>query len=302
MDENMNDAEINNITNSIDKQETVNGLNKLTSSTNNQSSHSRPPLLRQNTINYKRTPSDTDVIKLPVPSGEPPINVEDDETVLGVSAYSILRYMYLALLVYSFLIAYITQCSWYTMLVFYFVEYILFYLWHWQAHHRIWWIPFNEGCYKKHKEHHWEIYPPKNFYGILKPPINQTNRNTDPLPISTWDYMRHKTWVSDHEGLLILLTFIQLASARLIFHCSYSTIVCALLGFIIMGFIGNWLHHAYHVEDHWLERYKWFHELRALHYIHHLGTAKHNYGVLNMTLDRFLGSFTFTGTKNNKKH
>ncbi len=31
--------------------------------------------------------------------------------------------------------------------------------------------------------------------------------------------------------------------------------------------------------------------------IHHLGTAKHNYGVLNMTLDRFLGSFTFNDTK-----
>ena len=113
--------------------------------------------------------------------------------------------------------------------------------------------------------------------------------------------MRHKTWVSAYEGLLILLTFIQLICARLFFHCSYSTIGCAFFSFMIMAFIGNWLHHAYHVEDRWLERYKWFHELRALHYVHHLGTAKHNYGVLNMTLDRFLGSLTFSGTKSKTK-
>jgi sterol desaturase/sphingolipid hydroxylase (fatty acid hydroxylase superfamily) len=263
-------------------------------------SNPAPSFVRQLTINYDRTPVTADVVKLIVPAGERPINVVNDTSVLEVSAYSILRYMYAALILYSFLVSYVTGCFWYTMLLFYLVEYIAFYLWHFQAHHRVWWIPFNEGCYNKHKEHHWELYPPKDFYGARKRQTSETNNsgtNGDPLPISWWDYMRHKTWISDHEGLLILLTFIQLVAARLFFHCSYSTIGCAFFGFMIMAFIGNWLHHAYHVEDHWLERFKWFHELRALHYIHHLGTAKHNYGVLNMTLDRFLGSFTFSGTK-----
>ena len=259
----------------------------------NKKSNSTPSFVRQNTINYKRTPIDADVIKLPVPTGERPINVVNDSGIFGISAYSILRYMYAVLLLYSFLVAYATDCYWYTMLVFYFVEYIAFYFWHFQAHHRIWWIPFNEGCYKKHREHHWEIYPPKDFYGA------RMQTNSDSLPITWWDYMRHKTWVSDHEGLLILLTFFELVGARVFFHCSYSTIGCAFIGFMIMAFIGNWLHHAYHVEDHWLERFKWFHELRALHYIHHMGTAKHNYGVLNMILDRFLGSLSFRCKKSN---
>ncbi|CAF3514577.1 unnamed protein product [Rotaria sp. Silwood1] len=271
----------------------------------NHSSNPKPPLVRQATINYSRTPIDADVVKLPVPTGEPSINVENDASILGVSGYSILRYMYATLITYSFIVSYMTGCCWYTILLFYFVEYFAFYLWHWQAHNRLWWIPFNEGCYKKHKEHHWELYPPNDFYGVRERQTDQMSSpasSVDPLPISWWDYMRHKTWVSDHEGLLILLTFIQLIIARLVFHCSYSTIVCAFFGFMIMAFIGNWLHHAYHVEDHWLERFKWYHELRALHYIHHLGTAKHNYGVLNMTLDRFLGSFTFSGTKTNETH
>ena len=237
---------------------------------------------------------------MPVPAGEPLINVLSDSSILGVSAYSILRYMYAALLAYSLLVSYVTSCSWYTMLVFYVVEYIAFYLWHWQAHNRVWWIPFNEACYKKHKEHHWETYPPKDFYGTRKIKIGKeksANSNGTSLPISTWDYMFRGSWVTAHEGLLFLLTLLQLIAARLLFHCSYATIGGAVIGFVIMGFIGNWLHHAYHVEDYWLERYKWFHELRALHYVHHLGTAKHNYGVLNMTLDRFLGSLTFSGTK-----
>ena len=268
---------------------------KLSSSSS--SSHRPPPLTRQVTINYRRTPVGADVVKLAVPSGEPSINVENDASVLRMSAYSVLRWMYVALLVYSFLVSFLTACPWYAMLLFYFVEYLLFYFWHWQAHHRISWIPFNEGCYQKHKEHHWELYPPKDFYGARKRSMNGSETPIDPLPVSWWDYMRHKTWVSDHEGLLIILTFIQLILARLIFRCSYATIAFAFSGFMIMAFVGNWLHHAYHVEDHWLERFKWFHELRALHYIHHLGTAKHNYGVLNMTLDRFLGSFTFSGTK-----
>jgi hypothetical protein len=198
-------------------------------------------------------------VKLAVPEGEPPINVENDASVLGVSAYSILRYMYGALLLYSFLLSYLTGCAWYTMLIFYAMEYVAFYLWHWQAHHRLWWVPFNKTCYKKHKEHHWELYPPKDFYGTGKRNIKKDNtstKNADPLPISWWDYMRHKTWVSGHEGLLIVITIVRLVATRLVFHCSYSTVGGALFGFFIMGAIGNWLHHSYHVEDHWLERFK----------------------------------------------
>jgi hypothetical protein len=56
------------------------------------------------------------------------------------------------------------------------------------------------------------------------------------------------------------------------------------------GYIGNYLHQSFHVKGHWLERYGWFHELRAVHYIHHLHSTRHNYAVLNVGLDWLAGS------------
>ena len=44
------------------------------------------------------------------------------------------------------------------------------------------------------------------------------------------------------------------------------------------------------MKGHWLERYGWFHELRAVHYIHHLHSTRHNYAVLNVGLDWLVGS------------
>lgn len=44
------------------------------------------------------------------------------------------------------------------------------------------------------------------------------------------------------------------------------------------------------MKGHWLERYSWFLELRAVHYIHHLHSTRHNYAVLNVGLDWLCGS------------
>jgi hypothetical protein len=63
--------------------------------------------------------------------------------------------------------------------------------------------------------------------------------------------------------------------------------------YLVMGVVGNWLHNTFHIKGHFLERYAWFGELRALHYIHHLGTCKHNYAVLNfgvLSPDKMFGS------------
>jgi hypothetical protein len=55
--------------------------------------------------------------------------------------------------------------------------------------------------------------------------------------------------------------------------------------YAIVGWYGNELHHSFHVNRHWLERFLWFHDLRAMHYTHHQGTTKTNYGFLDMTFD-----------------
>jgi hypothetical protein len=52
---------------------------------------------------------------------------------------------------------------------------------------------------------------------------------------------------------------------------------------ITMGSVGSALHSSFHVKGFQLECYEWYQELRALHFIHHLGNTKHNYGVLNIS-------------------
>ena len=56
---------------------------------------------------------------------------------------------------------YITPISW-------FIDMIIFYIWHVQAHHKISWIPFNTSCHNWHNLHHQRFYPAKYFYGSDK--------------------------------------------------------------------------------------------------------------------------------------
>ena len=107
-----------------------------------------------------------ELVEIPVPAGSPRVVVLKDDTPFTSSAKPILRLMYAFIIAYSCAVSYLTGCPWWSMLAFYAVEYVIFFLWHAQAHHRLPWLPFNEACYRKHKEHHWTIYPPKHFFGV----------------------------------------------------------------------------------------------------------------------------------------
>jgi hypothetical protein len=160
--------------------------------------------------------SQVEIINISVPSGALPVTVVKDYSIFQLSAASILRYMYGALFLYSYLISCITGCAWYAMLLYYVAEYVVFYAWHWQAHHLIWWIPFNKQCYKTHKEHHWSIYPPNDFYG--KDATNTT------IPTQSWlQYYNPLGWISPHEALLYILSGTVLLLGWLICNTSNGT-------------------------------------------------------------------------------
>ncbi len=218
------------------------------------------------------------LVEIPVPEGQPHVCVKKD----GCTASSIIKCMYFALFVYSYLVSYLSNCPFYTIPIYYILVYVAFYLWHWQAHHLIWWIPFNRVCYQKHKEHHYVTYPKHNFFGKQEKETGEWIEYFNPLD-----------WVTQHEGLLYTFMIIIIVMGYMIFETSTQTMLGAVVGYLITGIIGNYLHHCYHIRGHWLECYSWFHELRALHYVHHLGSAKQNYGILNMSLDKLVGSFTY---------
>jgi hypothetical protein len=74
----------------------------------------------------------------------------------------------------------------------------------------------------------------------------------------------------------------------ILFIYGYINSTDAIVAMFIIGIIGtfnNWMHHVIHVEGHWAERFIYFHDLRALHYTHHQGDAKHNFGVIDFLGD-----------------
>jgi hypothetical protein len=118
--------------------------------------------------------------------------------------------------------------------------------------------------------HHWCVYPPYRF-------LSETYQ----------DDKAGRTYLSSvaHDGFLYLG---MTGNVFLLYYFQCINLVEACVSMVIYAAVGsyaNWLHHAFHLKGHWIERFVYFHDLRALHYTHHQGTAKHNYGFLDFTAD-----------------
>jgi hypothetical protein len=141
-----------------------------------------------------------------------------------------------------------------------------FHAWHWAAHQR--WLLY--PMWKVHMYHHWKVYPPKRFM--------------------TKVYQNDKAGRSSlgsiaHDGPLYAGLLGNVAALYAFGFLRPVDVLVALLTYAFVGSFANWLHHTFHIEGHWIERYVYFHDLRALHYTHHQGTAKHNYGFLDFSGD-----------------
>lgn len=79
----------------------------------------------------------------------------------------------------------------------------------------------------------------------------------------------------------------------------YCGIVWAIFGFwaailaagvvILMAIINQYMHDAFHIEGHWLERYHWFWQLRLAHWVHHV--EDRNFGIVSTLQDRIFGTY-----------
>jgi len=59
-------------------------------------------------------------------------------------------------------------------------------------------------------------------------------------------------------------------------------------GALYAYFVVNYFHEAFHVDNHWLNRFEWFKRLVKLHDIHHWAAC--NYGIVFFGMDRLLGT------------
>lgn len=68
-------------------------------------------------------------------------------------------------LLFSFFTRLFVNTEWYSTFISLFVDLLTFYIWHFQSHYELPFIPFNDVCHKIHKTHHYNIYPPNDFHG-----------------------------------------------------------------------------------------------------------------------------------------
>ena len=93
--------------------------------------------------------------------------------------------------------------------------------------------------------------------------------------------------------ILVLLgigIFIGWYKNYIIIPVIYIIIVYVLITFV---FIWNWyIHSAYHIPNHWLNRYKWFIKDKKMHLQHHVN-PKVNYGIASHFSDIIFGTYEY---------
>jgi len=194
-----------------------------------------------------------------------------------------------ALLGYSLLVSAVTGTAWYSMIVFYEAFMVAFWIWHYQAHHRIAWVPWNAACRAYHKVHHWADFPPAAFYGS-DGYWRQKDTDARAKVVSIWGSLPLASSPA-HEALLYAFLVAILVIARGALGVTAGTLVGALLLALVVGVVGNYLHMSFHDRDHWLQAYEVWRELRIVHFLHHDGAANQNFSMANFALDWVLGSY-----------
>jgi hypothetical protein len=59
---------------------------------------------------------------------------------------------------------------------------------------------------------------------------------------------------------------------------------------IMFGILNDRLHDAFHIKEHWLNRYTWFRKLKEIHWHHH-ATPETNHGIIWFIPDKVFKTF-----------
>jgi sterol desaturase/sphingolipid hydroxylase (fatty acid hydroxylase superfamily) len=65
--------------------------------------------------------------------------------------------------------------------------------------------------------------------------------------------------------------------------------IVAMVMMGIMGFLHSYLHDAFHIRNHFLERLRWFKSWQQLHYLHHIDQQR-NFGIFFFAWDRLFNT------------
>jgi hypothetical protein len=185
-------------------------------------------------------------------------------------------FVYMCIALYSVLCNIFFSVPFYEIYIWYVAGLIGFMIWHWFAHQK-----WTRDMHRYHMDHHLVLFPPRYFFGNpkVKPELLQY-RWIDYIPLVRAESFWHE-FPMYAIGALIVYGGYFIGATKV-------SIICGLVELVVVGLVGNSLHNSFHIKGHWLERFDWYHQIRALHYLHHQGSMKHNFSILNFRLDKLL--------------
>lgn len=156
-----------------------------------------------------------------------------------------------------------------TFLISYLTTSLFAYIIHWSLHQ-----PWAGKANASHMMHHHK-YPPTNF-------MSKTYRDTG----------------KDSTLRIFAVVSLPLIFGPIIFFLVGILPLYLLLTILvveaIVGFIYNYLHDAFHINNHWLTRTPWLKDIFRigirLHFLHHVNN-KTNYGIFDFTWDKLFKTF-----------
>lgn len=120
--------------------------------------------------------------------------------------------------------------------------------------------------YNRHMTHHLRLYPIHDF---MSPVYRSPGKD---------------------NTMYVFTAFIAIACILMFIFCPFWIAAIFSAEFIFLGVFNDYVHDAFHVIAHPLEKYDSFLELRRLHFEHHVDMGK-NYGIFSFIPDRIFRSF-----------
>ena len=141
--------------------------------------------------------------------------------------------------------------------------------------HRILHQKWSRRLYQAHMTHHIKLYPPTDF---------SSEKYRDSGKDSTPKFF-----------MLAGLPLIIIPIILYLFNWVSSPVFITILTVeILIGFLNDYLHDAFHIKNFWLHKVPyiglWFSSLTRLHYFHHVDMGS-NYGIFSFIWDRIFQTF-----------
>lgn len=134
--------------------------------------------------------------------------------------------------------------------------------------HQSWTGRFNQA----HMTHHLKLYPSTDFF---------SEEYRDPG--------------RDNTVIIFGMASLPILALPIIFYflgfLSSSLMIIALVEMLFLGWLHNYLHDAFHISNHWLNRFNLFKHWVRLHYQHHVNMQT-NFGIFSFILDKLFGTFS----------